>query len=935
MPSPLLRKAIFYALLLLLGPTLAQSAFAQPTAPPTKSVQPGRLVFKLKSEFTTPPPTLTTALTRLGTVSAQAKYPHSLPPGPDQPGAVDLSLIYQVALPADLSVTAACQVLRKTGAVEYAEPLYSYPVLQQTNDPLADSTRAGGQYHLKNIQAYRAWDVTKGDSSLVIGIIDGGTRLTHEDLATQFQPNRRDPVDGVDNDGDGYVDNYAGWDFADGDNDPGRDPSSVHGILVAGCAAGATNNGKGIAGVGYNCRFLPLKIYPSTPTGSFGGYEAIVYAADHGCQVINLSWGAAGGYSQYEQDIINYAAINHDVVVVAAAGNTPADLDFYPASYDHVLSVATSSATDERSSSATYSRRVDLSAPGVQVLTTFGNTDTDYIAVGGSSFAAPLVAGAAGLVRTQFPRFTADQVAAQIRRTTDNVDALPGNAAYAGFIGSGRLNVFRAVSETQRSARILQTIYAPDCPAYGAGDTIRLAVRVQNLLQPLSNLTVTLTSLSSYLTVRQGAFAVGALTTLEQRANEAAPYRLAVAATVPVNTRAVLRFRFQDPATGYQEDQYETVLLNPNYVVLEANNLTLTLTGRGNIGYDGLNTTVGQGVSYRQGPPLLAEGGLLLGTSATRVSDNVRTVSGGNNMDFSTLVHVDYVPTPPRADQEAEGLVRDALPTAGQPRAVGVSIRQHAYAWVAAPHQDYVILEYRLTNLTADTLKPLHLGLFMDWDLPREAARNVAAWDAARQLGYVFDPTAPRQYAGVQLLAGGMATAYAIDNQAPAGAEIRLADGFSTAEKWLALSSGTTHAASGSTTGTDVSQVIGARLAHLAPADSATVAFAILAAPSLTQLQAAADAARTRYQQVLPVRPAMLLAGVQVYPNPTAGQLRLVLPAGPTTVQLLSVLGQELRTYALNQRAATLDLSTYPAGVYLIRIYNGRDTATYRVVRQP
>ena len=109
---------------------------------------------------------------------------------------MDLGRLYQVTLPADISVAAACQTLLKTGTVDYVEPLYGYPVLQQPNDPLADSARAGGQYHLKNIQAYRAWDVTQGDTSLVIGIIDGGTRLTHEDLATQFSaqppgPHRR------------------------------------------------------------------------------------------------------------------------------------------------------------------------------------------------------------------------------------------------------------------------------------------------------------------------------------------------------------------------------------------------------------------------------------------------------------------------------------------------------------------------------------------------------------------------------------------------------------------------------------------------------------------------------------------------------------------------------------------------------------------------
>ncbi|MCA8829368.1 S8 family peptidase [Hymenobacter pini] len=904
----------FYFALLWMGLTAQLPAVAQA---PIKTVQPGRLVFKLAAGPVSPQavPALAAALRQLPT---RQKFPHSSPLPPDLPGAVDLRKVYEVTLPADFSVEEACRRLLKTGAVEYAEPLYYYPPLQQTSDPLADSTRAGGQYHLKNIRAYRAWDVTQGDTAITIAIVDGGTRLTHEDLTTQIQRNRRDPIDGIDNDQDGYIDNYNGWDFADNDNDPTRESNSVHGVLVAGCAAAATNNGKGIAGVGYRCRFLPLKIYSSTLVGSFAGYEAIVYAADHGCQVINLSWGGVGGYSRFEQDVIRYAAINHDAVVVAAAGNTPADLDFYPASYEHVLSVSTLTPSDERSANATFSRRVDLSAPGTQILTTLGNTDSDYFAVGGSSFAAPLVAGAAGLVRVRFPQYNAAQVAAQLRRTTDNIDALPGNAAYAGRIGSGRLNVLRAVTEAgQRSARVVARTYAPARPSYAPGDTLRLTVQVQNLLQPISNLSVTLTSLSPYLLVRQGSFAAGPLVTLEQRTNAVAPFRLAVVAGTPLNTKAIIRYRLQDAATGYQEDQYETVVLNPDYVVLNVNNINLTLTSRGSIGYDDLGATVGEGVSYRQGAPLLAEGGLLVATSPSRVSDNLRNDRRGADADFWTLSRAALLARPLRADQEASSVFRDSLPSLTKGRTVGVRIRQHAYAWAAAPHRDYVLLEYRLTNLTPDTLKPLYVGLFMDWDLPGEGSRNAVAWDASRRLQYQFDPAAPRLYAGVQHLSGGQTSAFAIDNQAPAGMPVYLANGFSGAEKFLALSSGTAEAEFPN--GTDASQVTGAVLPFLAPADSATVVFAVLAAPTLAQLQAAATAAATRYQQVLPTTQANATQ-LAVYPNPTTGFVNVSVPGGAGTVQILSAVGQVLSVQRLQTGQATLNLSGYPAGLYLIRV---------------
>lgn len=943
MRALLFARILYCVLLAGLCNGFSGSASAQITSAPApvKTVLAGRLVFKLKAAPTTrrsaAVPTgiaaLDAALARVQAQNVQPKFPHSQPPGPDQPGAVDLGRVYQAAVPATASVEAACQALRKTGAVEYAEPLFYYPPLLQTSDPLADSTRAGGQYHLKNIRAYRAWDVTQGDTSLVIGIVDGGTRLTHEDLAPQIQVNRRDPIDGLDNDQDGYVDNYYGWDFADNDNDPTREANSVHGILVAGCAAAATNNGKGIAGVGFKCRFMPLKIYSSTTTGSFGGYEAIVYAADHGCRVINLSWGAAGGRSQFEQDVITYAAINRDAVVVAAAGNTPADLDFYPASYQHVLSVATTTPTDERSTNATFSRRVDLSAPGAQILTTLGNTDTDYFAVGGSSFAAPLVAGAAGLVRTRFPQYTAAQVAAQLRRTTDNIDALPGNVAYAGRLGSGRLNVLRAVTEAgQHSARLVARTLAPDRRAYAPGDTLQLTAQAQNLLQPVTNLTLTLTSLSPHLIVRQGFFSVGGLTTLEQRSNAAAPFRLAVATTVPLNTKALVRYRFEDAATGYREDQYETLVLNPDYVVLDAGDLALTLTSRGNIGYDGLGSITGEGVSYRQGAPLLAEGGLLIATSATRVSDNVRNDRRGADTDFLTLSRAYLLAQPGRATQEAGGTFRDSLPSLTQGRTVGVRVRQHAYAQGTAPHRDYVVLEYHLTNLTPDTLKPLHVGLFMDWDLPGEAGRNVVAWDATRRLQYTYDPISARLFTGLSHLTGGQTSAYALDNQAPAGTPVRLADGFSTAEKFRTLSNGTLEAQL--QIATDASQVTGTRIPYLAPADSVTVVFAVLAAPGLPQLQAAAEAAATRYQQILPNRRPQL-AGLALYPNPTTGLTRLTVPAGGARVQVLSGLGQVLSTTTVAAGAAVLDVSTYPPGLYLVRVQTSNGVATLRLVRQP
>ena len=416
-------------LLLLLGALLGLSelpAGAQGPGGASPPTLPGRLVLRLRAQNGPPAAGLAAlqpALRALRATGLTQKFPRSLAPSSERPGSVDLRAVFELAVPPTLSLAKARAVLLATGAVEYVEPLYQREPLYQPNDPRADSV-AGAQYQLKLIQAYRAWDFTKGDTSVVIGLTDTGIRITHEDLVHQVKYNYADPPNGLDDDGDGYVDNYRGWDMSNNNNDPRPNELAIHGAEVGGAMSGQTDNGRGIAGVGFRCKFLPLQVFPGTSTGSFAGYEAIVYAADHGCRVINMSWGAAGGYSRFEQDVCTYAAVNRDVVLVAAAGNTPIDVLFYPASYEHVLAVSATDAADAKASFATFNRRIDLTAPGVNVGTVYGSDrllpagppDADYYFGSGTSLAAPLVAGAAALVRSRFPQLSAEQVRAQLRK---------------------------------------------------------------------------------------------------------------------------------------------------------------------------------------------------------------------------------------------------------------------------------------------------------------------------------------------------------------------------------------------------------------------------------------------------------------------------------------------------------------------------------------
>lgn len=936
---------IFVTILWLSCWLLASPAVA---GPPTI---PGRLVLKLRpsaSRGVDALARLRPALAALGAGNIFQKFPGSQLASSDLPGSVDLRLVYELTVPTSLVLAKARTQLLATGVVEYVEPLYIRESQYQPNDPLADSTAANSQYHLRLTQAYRAWDFTKGDSSVVIGVTDTGIRYGHEDLVRQVKYNYADPLNGLDDDGDGYVDNFKGWDFANGNNEPLYNEFNGHGTQVSGIVAGQVDNGKGLAGVGFRSKFLPLQIFPGTTTGSFAGFEAIVYAADHGCRVINMSWGAAGGYSRFEQDVCSYAAINRDVVLVAAAGNTPANLLFYPASYDHVLSVSATDAADAKASFATYNRRVDLVAPGVNITNTYGRpaataagpADADYWYGSGTSFACPQVAGAAALVRARFPQLTAEQVLAQLRRSTDaGILSLPANALYQEYLGTGRLNIARAVAGiTQREARVVRSALSPARAAgYAPGDTIRLVATVRNLLLPVAGLRVTLTSLSPYLTVRQGAFGVGSLATLAEATNAAAPFRLAVAGNVPLNTTATLRYQLTGDS-GYQSVQYVDVVLNPDFVQLNAGDISLSLTSRGNLGYDDPTAAVGLGLSYRGSLPLLSEGGLLLATSPTRVADRLRSSGGTTRRSFFALAPAQLLAPGPRADQEARVTFQDSLPAAKLPRSVGVRVRQRGQSWAApAARRNVILLEYSLRNLTADTLRPLYAGLFTDFDLPGETGRNVARWDSVNRVGYCYDPAAPRFYAGVQVLGPHSAGVYSIDNAAPASAPIYLGDGFSAAEKYLALSAGQGRAhreAGTSAQGTDVSQVVSALVPRLAPGDSATVAFAVLVAPTLAELQAAAQAAAGAYQQALPTLPAAGSITWQLYPNPTAGRIRVVLPVGlgPVMAQVLDALGRPVATASLASGGGEISLAALAPGLYVVRIVG--TSLVQRVVRE-
>ncbi len=416
----------------------------------------GVVNLKVKSEFRSSCdnnaieiPQLIAQFGSLNFITLEKKFPRTQPPKTEfnEHGQklADLSLIYKLTVPNGTNILAATKELSELPWVEYAEPSFISFTHYVPND---ERLNAISPYHYDNINAYEAWDITLGDTNVVIGITETAIYTPHPDFAGNIKYNYDDPIGNGDDDIDTYADNFAGWDMAENDNNLFRN-GEIHGDAVSAIASATADNNLGYAGIGFKCKFIPVKVAGSTSTITHG-YEGIEYCVEQGASIVNCSWGNKT-FSQVAQDVITWAAVNNDVVMVASAGNEDSEDLYYPASYEHVLSVTGVTDTDIfEQGPNTFSRNdsVDVSAPGIDIYTTaFFNGSALYAPPqGGTSMAAPIVSGVAALVRSQFPCLNAAEVVAKIKASADPIDGLAQNAPYAGLIGTGRVNAEAAVT---------------------------------------------------------------------------------------------------------------------------------------------------------------------------------------------------------------------------------------------------------------------------------------------------------------------------------------------------------------------------------------------------------------------------------------------------------------------------------------------------------
>jgi len=270
------------------------------------------------------------------------------------------------------------------------------------------------QWAIQNIELDKAWNLETGNESVVIAVLDTGIDYTHEELEDNV---------------------ISGYDFVNNDDDAMDD--NGHGTAVAGIIGAKGNNNKGIAGVTWNSKIMPIKVIDTDGYGSyFDIIHGILYAIENGIKIINMSFG---GYA--DSDILREAveyALSKDCIIIASVGDDDTDTVIYPAGYDGVIGVASTESDNSISINSNYGDYIDLYAPGIDIFST--KPSNGYSSESGSSMASAYVAGLAGLVLASSNTLTGSQIETIIYNNSDYI-----KMNYKGTYGHGKINAHRAI----------------------------------------------------------------------------------------------------------------------------------------------------------------------------------------------------------------------------------------------------------------------------------------------------------------------------------------------------------------------------------------------------------------------------------------------------------------------------------------------------------
>tara|TARA_B110000046_G_scaffold88676_2_gene96830 strand:+ start:69878 stop:72682 length:2805 start_codon:yes stop_codon:yes gene_type:complete len=854
--------------------------------------------------------------------AVQKLFPNHQPPKTKKggPKLVDLSTMYSVQIDPLADVKKILAQFNNMESVAYAEEKVINELTYTPNDTLL-----GRQWYIRAVDLFRAWDIQQGDTSVVIAFTDTGTDIDHPDMVANYAYNYNDPVNGIDDDNDGFIDNYLGWDVADNDNDAGFE-NSGHGINVGGLISAVTDNVTGLSGAGFKTKLLPVKIDQSSTGILTSAYEGIVYAADHGAFIINNSWGETV-YRQYAQEIINYAALNKGCLIIAATGNNKFENRFYPAAYDNVLAVGSLTTADTVKSDvrgSNYGYWTDIMAPGDNMLTT--NAIGGYGVNGGTSMAAPIVAGIAGLVKAQFPNYTWQQVTEQIINNGNNIDAF-NDPIYAGKLGAGRVNAFLAVTDSSKPGILFQdnTIYDGNDETFVIGDTLRIAGTFMNWLKDAKNVSVNISTINNKLQpLNSTALNIGSLNALDSFSIRNNPVEFVISPGIGFDEE--VEFEVSITADGYSKKQYFSRIINSDLLTIQENNLTVTVISDGGLGYAAPDRLTGEGIKYKNGSSLLWEGSLLIGSANNFIANKFRG-KNVNDDDFEINEAIRPV-TPKLADFQTY-----SSSSFNSTSNDGLKIENKCYVFKHLQAENSIIYEYKITNTGTVNYNNLFAGLILDWDIVN-FNRNKINYDAARKMGISF-ATDSALFCGVRVLLSDSiqaTTHYAIDNISNNQSSVDLSDGFSDTEKIQVLSTNRHFAGAATTEGNDIIDVNSVGPISLSAGEKFYVSFLITISDSLESLQTESDTIKNLYKRIalsnLEVQQIAANNELKIYPNPASRIVNLELNLAKKEkldITIYDIKGQKVynlvgSSYNRGKSRVLLNNLDLETGIYIIEI---------------
>ncbi len=361
--------------------------------------------------------------------------------------------VYAARLTQRNSLEKTLEKLKGRAGIKWAAPNYIYrgdPRESTPNDP-----QVYKQHHHKLIGSFDAWDLTPGNNSIIVAVTDDGVSINHEDLSKAIWTNKKEiPANGIDDDGNGYIDDVHGWDFTVEKPDPNPAEYDDHGTHVSGIVAATSNNGVGVSGTAPGVQVMPLKFYSwGVDWTSKIIAKTYAYAVDNGAKIITTSYNIDGfvddpTFTEAVKYVYGKGALHFNSAGNGNEKNPPRQ------KIEELLLVCNTrseNTIDKINESSNYGTGIDLCAPGTDILSTI--PANKYESYTGTSMASPNAAAVAALIWSLHPNWTRDQIAAQLLGSCENIES-KNAAQFAGLLGAGRVDSWRSLSKSLPAPRL-------------------------------------------------------------------------------------------------------------------------------------------------------------------------------------------------------------------------------------------------------------------------------------------------------------------------------------------------------------------------------------------------------------------------------------------------------------------------------------------------